>query len=148
MEVARPDFRPQADAAVADLSFRSLAGAASHLLGLTVGGWAIALAKPQFEERGSVEDFHGVIEDDEVLERILNRLWGELEREGVRILALAASPIRGRKGNREFLLWLSDGRYVPDGERTAGDVAAGRHELIRRAIAEPKSENLEDSSGE
>lgn len=94
---------PQPHAAVADLSFRSLRGAASHILGLTTEGWAIVLVKPQFELRGQHPGFSGVVRDEalrlRVLEEIVDALWSE----GAYLHAATRSPIAGRRGNHEYL---------------------------------------------
>lgn len=106
MLATAPDF------AVCDLSFRSLQGAARHIADLCLEGRVIALAKPQFEmqplgfERdGSARPFDGVVADDEG-EQIVDSLIRTLGHEGLRCKGRVASPIRGRRGNREFLLDL------------------------------------------
>ncbi len=96
---------PRPDAAVADLSFRSLRGAAAHLLSLTGEGWLIALIKPQFEWLSPPPEFAGVV-PDECLEEILTSLQRDLETEGVIMTDRLPSPVRGRKGNQEFLARL------------------------------------------
>ncbi len=106
MELAPADFAPRADAAVADLSFRSLSGAAAHIVSLTREGWLIALAKPQFEIENPPPEFGGVLRDQNEVESVLVRLVEKLISEGLRLRAIQPSPIRGRKGNQEFLLWL------------------------------------------
>ncbi len=111
---------PPADAAVADLSFRSIVGAARHLLALTREGWLIALVKPQFELRGAkgvIRDeghfggaesgeearFHGVIKDSATREAVVDHVAKALEERGMRVERRLASPITGRKGNLEYL---------------------------------------------
>ena len=96
----------EVDAAVADLSFRSISGAASHILSLTNQKWMISLIKPQFEIEGSREDFSGVITDNNLLYDTLISVYRSLENEDIGIKAIINSPIRGRKGNREFLAML------------------------------------------
>lgn len=107
MSLSPRDFPIPADQAVADLSFRSLRGAALHILGLTAEGRGIFLAKPQFEERNPDPEFKGVVKDTERLRMILFGLFEDLYNEGVFVLKSVMSPLRGRKGNREFLLLLS-----------------------------------------
>lgn len=98
---------PPADAAVADLSFRSITGAARHILSLTAKKWMISLIKPQFEvPKGSV-GFSGVVRDPALLRDVLAGVYRQLVTEGVGVVDLIESPILGRKGNREFLAWLS-----------------------------------------
>lgn len=103
---------PPADAAVADLSFRSLRGAAAHIIGLTREKWMIGLLKPQFEvegietRSGSLESFNGVVQPQDT-QHILEQAIRFLKDEGVTVKAVTASPITGRRGNREFLLLLA-----------------------------------------
>jgi 23S rRNA (cytidine1920-2'-O)/16S rRNA (cytidine1409-2'-O)-methyltransferase len=96
---------PRPDAAVADLSFRSLRGAASRILSLTTQGWMIALIKPQFEWLNPPEAFQGIVPDGEI-EAILARLENDLRDEGVELKERVPSAVRGRKGNQEYLARL------------------------------------------
>ncbi|MGD1832275.1 MAG: TlyA family RNA methyltransferase [Sphaerochaetaceae bacterium] len=96
-----------ADAAVADLSFRSISHAASHILNLTAQQWMISLIKPQFEIDPSIGTFNGVIRDRDVLFDTLCSVQKNLREENVHIQRIKLSPIHGRKGNREFLALLS-----------------------------------------
>lgn len=103
--MALDGLEPRPHAAVADLSFRSLRGAAPQILSLTTEGWMIALIKPQFEWLEPPAEFQGVVPDDR-LEEILGRLEADLVGEGVRLVERLASSVRGRKGNQEFLARL------------------------------------------
>lgn len=93
--------------AVCDLSFRSLRGAASHILSLTTENWLVALVKPQFEGAEGLPGFRGVVRSEEALCRILATLQDDLENEGVHTEKILESPIRGRGGNREFFFYLT-----------------------------------------
>ena len=103
---------PPAEAAVADLSFRSLRGAATHIIGLTDEKWMVGLLKPQFEMEGitspaeAPDGFNGVVRADQA-RHILEKVVSFLKAEGLRVAAITESPIAGRKGNREFLLLLT-----------------------------------------
>lgn len=101
-------LEPQVDAAVADLSFRSITKAASHILSLTKQKWMVALIKPQFEVPKNETGFFGVIENSSLLKDVLIQVYKQLIKEGVFIISFIESPIRGRKGNREYLALLSD----------------------------------------
>ena len=71
--------------------------------------WVVALVKPQFEAgKAEADRGAGVITDPAVHERVLQELqaWIE-EHTPFRIEGLTDSPIYGREGNREFLLYLS-----------------------------------------
>lgn len=97
---------PRPHAAVADLSFRSLRGAASQILRLTSDGWLVALVKPQFEWVSPPVEFQGVV-PDERLDEILAVLEDDLRAEGVKLVKRQPSAVRGRRGNQEFLALLT-----------------------------------------
>ena len=110
MHLARTDLDPLPGRAVADLSFRSLQGAARHILGLTSEGWGIFLVKPQFEARRvAPEGFRGIVKDAGLAQNVVRGLVDRLAAEGVMVRRAIASPITGRHGNREFL-FLLDGK--------------------------------------
>lgn len=94
-----PDF------CTADLSFRSLAGAAARLCSISKCGKALVLIKPQFERAyAGLEqngEFSGVVPDDE-LPPILDDLRRRLSSESVEIVCQIESGLRGTSGNREF----------------------------------------------
>ena len=102
------DLEPQPDLAVCDLSFRSIVHAASHILSLTREKKLIALVKPQFEERGLVPGFDGVIRKDEDVRRVLAETERLLAEDKSYIIDMIESPILGTKGNREFLCIITD----------------------------------------
>jgi len=107
MSLARSDFDPLPGRAVADLSFRSLQGAARHILGLTTEGWGIFLVKPQLELRQRpLEGFRGVVRDPGLAREVVRDLVQRLAAESVAVRKGIPSPITGRRGNREFLLLL------------------------------------------
>ncbi|MBO4409140.1 MAG: TlyA family RNA methyltransferase [Spirochaetales bacterium] len=110
MTLEKGDIDPPAQAAVADLSFRSIKGAARHILDLVGGTWIIALVKPQFEVPRWQENFHGVVEDPALMRETLVNVYENLEAEGVGIHMATVSPIKGHKGNTEFLALLRDGK--------------------------------------
>jgi len=106
MSLSQGDLLPPPEFAVADLSFRSLRGAASKLLSLTGGGVVLALVKPQFEQPVE-ENFDGVVRTREARAAVLKSLINDLPSEGVFVHNAAASRITGRKGNAEIFLLLS-----------------------------------------
>ncbi len=75
-------------------------------------GSIVALFKPQFEaEKGEVPR-GGVIRVPPFHATLIGRFVAWCVRNGFRVLDLAASPILGDKGNREFLFWLRAGREI------------------------------------
>jgi 23S rRNA (cytidine1920-2'-O)/16S rRNA (cytidine1409-2'-O)-methyltransferase len=107
LSLSREQLPALPDGAVADLSFRSLRGAAAHLLGLTAAGWLLALVKPQFEWRSPDAGFRGVVRDPQVRAKVLGSLAADLAAEGVFLQRAAAASPSGARGNREFFFWLS-----------------------------------------
>lgn len=101
-------FRP--DAAVADLSLRSLRGAARRLLELVSRDWLVALAKPQYEIRaasGEPGPAGGVVSEARDRLATLRRLAADLRQEGVYLARVGASPLRGGAGNEEYFFLLA-----------------------------------------
>ena len=140
MEIGELDPRPHA--AVADLSFRSIRGAAEKILSLTREAWMIALIKPQFEIDSYIQDFNGIVSNNELLFEILTATCSELSEEGAGVVRIVASPILGRKGNREFLALIHDEKRRP------GDFLYGEKlELVlRELIYDSPSINIITSS--
>lgn len=70
--------------------------------------WITALVKPQFEAgKAEVDRGSGVITDSSVHTRILQELQQWIPRHTpLHVRGLTESPIFGREGNREFLLYL------------------------------------------
>ncbi|MBR0520190.1 MAG: TlyA family RNA methyltransferase [Spirochaetales bacterium] len=108
MTLEKETIVPPAQAAVADLSFRSIKGAASHVLDLVGHTWMVALIKPQFEVPRWQENFFGVIEDPGLLRSTLEGVFENLTSDGIGICRATVSPIKGHKGNTEFLALLKD----------------------------------------
>jgi 23S rRNA (cytidine1920-2'-O)/16S rRNA (cytidine1409-2'-O)-methyltransferase len=109
MALQKGDLDPVPNAAVADLSFRSIKGAASHILELVNDSWLVALIKPQFEVPKWQENFFGVIEDENLMRETLTNVFSNLQAEDIGIYNAVKSPIKGHKGNTEFLALLKHG---------------------------------------
>ena len=72
------------------------------------GGYVIALIKPQFEasRRDAAKEI-GVIRDEAVHKAVLRKVLGFILEQGFSIEGLIQSPIKGPKGNIEFLTMLT-----------------------------------------
>ncbi len=88
------------DLITVDLSFISLRLVLPGLSRLSPAT-IVALVKPQFEARRSEVEAGGVITDDSLRTRVIERLRDELTELGVQVLADTPSSIAGQKGNRE-----------------------------------------------
>jgi 23S rRNA (cytidine1920-2'-O)/16S rRNA (cytidine1409-2'-O)-methyltransferase len=93
--------------ATLDLSFISLRLVLPAVRSL-LGGDAsvIALVKPQFEAGREAVPRGGVIRDPAVHRAVLVRFSADAARAGLPVVRLAASPLEGADGNREFLALL------------------------------------------
>lgn len=89
-----------------DAAFISL-----RLLVPVIVGWmaaqaeAVLLVKPQFEAGRAAVGRGGVVRSTAVHERVLAEVWQACEAGGLAPRGLLRSPLRGPKGNVEFLLW-------------------------------------------
>jgi len=94
---------------VIDVSFISLRLVLPAIVPLiTPTAWIVALVKPQFEAgKAEVDRGAGVISDSAVHTRVLDELQAWIrEFTPFRVKGLTDSPIYGRDGNREFLIYL------------------------------------------
>lgn len=95
---------------VVDVSFISL----RHILP-AAKGWLlpradlVVLVKPQFEAGKSDVGKGGIIKDPAVHRRVLREIAAYATSCGFSVLDLMRSPITGKKGNVEFLMWLRNG---------------------------------------
>jgi 23S rRNA (cytidine1920-2'-O)/16S rRNA (cytidine1409-2'-O)-methyltransferase len=87
------------------------------------GGEVVALIKPQFEAgREEVSRGSGVIHDQAVHREVLEGVLGFAQTSGFAVQGLVRSPIKGPKGNIEFLVQL----HLPGGDsRDVGALVAG-----------------------
>lgn len=91
---------------VTDVSFIGLAKALPAALALArPGSDLVALVKPQFEVGPERVGKGGVVKDEAAQADALAGVKRFLEGSGWIVRASAESPIAGRDGNREFLLW-------------------------------------------
>jgi 23S rRNA (cytidine1920-2'-O)/16S rRNA (cytidine1409-2'-O)-methyltransferase len=101
------------DAAVADLSFISLKLILPKLAEIVrPGGWVVPLVKPQFEVGRADVGKGGVVRDPEKIRAAVDGIRAFSQTCGFGVLGEIESPIKGPKGNTEFLLHLL--RTFPD----------------------------------
>lgn len=93
--------------AVADCSFISLTKVLPHLPPLLEPvADLIVLVKPQFEVGAERVGKGGVVRDDQAREGALVEVEAAARELGFAVLGHIESPVAGREGNREYLLWL------------------------------------------
>lgn len=105
------------DVCTVDVSFISLRLATPPLHSIMAhGGDWVFLVKPQFEATRAQVGKGGIVSDPSVWKAVLERLYGWTSAQNVYVLDVVPSPIRGAKGNVEFLAHLrkdSPRRRVP-----------------------------------
>lgn len=79
----------------------------------SASGTIIVLFKPQFEAEKREVPRGGVIRDAQLHSRLIGRFAAWCVANGFRVLDLAASPVLGASGNREFLVWLAPRNASP-----------------------------------
>lgn len=95
------------DIATMDVSLISLRNILPYVKKLLAeNGEAITLFKPQYETRDPSILHHGVIKDDTSREELLQDFLTWLPENGWKTKKYIESPIRGDKGNKEYLLHL------------------------------------------
>jgi len=94
------------DLVVVDTSFISLELVIPPTLTFLVeGGGLLTLIKPQFEVgKGEVEK-GGIVRDTEKHRRVVEKVTGFAEGQGLIPQGVVESPLQGPKGNREFFLY-------------------------------------------
>lgn len=98
------DIGGPVDVVVADLAFISLRLVAPALAGvLAPDSEAVFLVKPQFEAGRSEVGRGGIVSDPAVHRQVLARVSAALAAEGLMMVGVMASPLRGASGNVEFL---------------------------------------------
>ncbi len=90
-----------------DVSFISLDKILPPLYScLKENGQVVALIKPQFEAGKNKVGKHGVVSDQGTHIEVIERILGVSQTAGFCVSGLSYSPIRGPKGNIEFLVFL------------------------------------------
>ncbi|WP_138159748.1 TlyA family RNA methyltransferase [Peptoniphilus catoniae] len=70
------------------------------------GGKIVALIKPQFEAGREKVGKKGIVKDKSVHKEVIEKIVRLSKSLGLRILGITYSPIKGTKGNVEFLIYL------------------------------------------
>jgi len=103
-----PEAIPErVDLVTIDVSFISLEKVIPAIFPwMKEGGGLIALVKPQFEVGKGEVGKGGIVRDLEKREAVLKRICGMGAQWGLKTLGSTCSPIRGQKGNIEYLVYF------------------------------------------
>ncbi len=101
-------FEEKVDFVLCDVSFISLIKIIDKLLTLFDYSYnGVFLVKPQFElENIRIKNFNGVVTNEETRKKIIQKIENTLNKNHFKILGLCESPILGRKGNKEYLIYV------------------------------------------
>ena len=110
--LTQEDIGEKLDLAVIDVSFISLQLVVPPLLKiLKEDGKLVALVKPQFEVGKDEVENRGIIKDPAKHIRVLQKLNRFMSEKEWVIKAITESPIKGQKGNREFLIYCVRSKF-------------------------------------
>ena len=120
------------DAATIDAAFISLSKLLPALYPLLKPeGFVMALIKPQFEAGREKVGKNGVVREPAVHLEVIRQVLATAEELGFCPWGLDFSPIKGPKGNIEYLLWLgkqaAPERKLPEPEAVVQQAAAALH---------------------
>jgi 23S rRNA (cytidine1920-2'-O)/16S rRNA (cytidine1409-2'-O)-methyltransferase len=103
----REEVQEELDLILIDTSFITIEKFLPHLLGfIKKGGAIVGLIKPQFEVgRGEVGK-GGVVRDEALHQKVIDRISDFGRGLGLKVLGVTESPLLGPKGNKEFFIHL------------------------------------------
>ncbi len=94
-----------------DLSFISVTKVVKNIASLlSENGSAVILIKPQFETGTGLTGKSGVVKDLKLHRKICTNIICEFENNGLFAAGLIPSPIKGKSGNTEYLLYCTKAR--------------------------------------
>lgn len=97
-------------------------------------GEIVFLIKPQFEAGKENVGKNGVVKDPKIHKKVILDLLTFAQSNGFDYIGLSYSPIKGPKGNREFLAYFrknsSDDIREIDFEKIADDIVKESHEVL------------------
>ena len=101
------ELAERVDLVTIDVAFISLRLILPQVMNwLSSGGQVIALVKPQFEAGPKRVGKGGVVRDESTRRAVLYEVLGWALANGWSLRGLTTSPIKGAKGNVEYLAWL------------------------------------------
>ncbi|MBM6828073.1 TlyA family RNA methyltransferase [Anaerotignum lactatifermentans] len=132
--VTKEQVPEEADFASIDVSFISLTKVLPAVTGvMQPAGQLVCLIKPQFEAGREKVGKNGVVKDIQVHKDVIAMIADYALANGLGILGLDFSPIKGPKGNIEYLIYLEKGKEGMSREEVEvllKDVVETSHEVL------------------
>ena len=101
------DFLVKSNFFCSDVSFISLSMIVPQIKHCIVSdAKGVLLIKPQFEAGKAFLDKHGIVKDKNVHKRVIHDIINLVNNEGYGVKGLIGSPIKGKDGNHEYLLYV------------------------------------------
>lgn len=111
--IADDAFPHEIDFASADVSFISLDKIFPAMVKfMRDGASAAVLVKPQFEAGREEVGKNGIVRDPAVHEKVIAKAISDAAMNGMSCVGLTYSPVKGAKGNIEYLLLLNKGKNI------------------------------------
>lgn len=124
----------EGDFASIDVSFISLTKVLPAVLGvLGEKGQMVCLIKPQFEAGREKGGKKGVVRDSSVHREVIEMIVEYVRTQGLGILGLDFSPIKGPEGNIEYLIYLDksrSGMHEDEVQARVDTVVAQSHKIL------------------
>lgn len=124
----------EGDFASIDVSFISLTKVLPVVLGvLGEKGQMVCLIKPQFEAGREKVGKKGVVRDSSVHREVIEMIVEYVRTQGLGILGLDFSPIKGPEGNIEYLIYLDksrSGMHEDEVQARVDTVVAQSHKIL------------------
>lgn len=124
----------EGDFASIDVSFISLTKVLPAVLGvLGERGRLVCLIKPQFEAGREKVGKKGVVRDSSVHREVIEMIVEYVRTQGLGILGLDFSPIKGPEGNIEYLIYLDksrSGMHEDEVQARVDTVVAQSHKIL------------------
>ena len=124
----------EGDFASIDVSFISLTKVLPAVLGvLGEKGQMVCLIKPQFEAGREKVGKKGVVRDSSVHREVIEMIVEYVRTQGLGILGLDFSPIKGPEGNIEYLIYLDksrSGMHEDEVQARVDTVVAQSHKIL------------------
>lgn len=128
------DIGEYADFASIDVSFISLEKVLPAVLNLLKeDGSVVALIKPQFEAGRDKVGKKGVVRERSTHEEVIKNVVSFVKKEGIKIIDIEYSPIKGPEGNIEYLIYITKDPSFQENfnENRIVEVVDNSHEFLK-----------------
>ncbi|MFZ7120401.1 MAG: TlyA family RNA methyltransferase [Eubacteriaceae bacterium] len=103
------EINEKVDRITMDVSFISVVKLLEKIkIFLKENGEAVILIKPQFEAGKEFVGKNGIIKDKNIHENVLFDTLQEFKKNGLKVMALDYSPVKGTKGNIEYICYIKN----------------------------------------